>query len=208
MGALPKRRVAPARPRNSLRTELPLLVWLVLVWGALWRDFSPGNLVFGLVLALLVVNLLYLPPVRFSGRFRPVRALVFLVKFVGRVAAGSLEVFWLAIRPGPPPVSAVVAVRLETTDDLMMTAVAQTVSLIPGSVVVEIDRRTATIYFHVIDVTQSHDAEDFRRQVRTIEQELIGVFGYRQPPADARKEPGEKHGPVAGDPAASTKEVR
>ena len=36
--------------RNSLRAELPLILWLVVVWGALWGDWSVGNLVFGLLL--------------------------------------------------------------------------------------------------------------------------------------------------------------
>ena len=32
---------------HQLRHQLPLLVWLVLVWGALWGDFGPGNLILG-----------------------------------------------------------------------------------------------------------------------------------------------------------------
>ena len=34
-----------SRKPISFRTELPLLVWLVIVWGALWRDFSPADMV-------------------------------------------------------------------------------------------------------------------------------------------------------------------
>ena len=42
--ALSARAVAEmSRKRISLRQELPLLVWLVIVWGALWQDFSPGQ---------------------------------------------------------------------------------------------------------------------------------------------------------------------
>ena len=46
------------RPKNSLLVELPLLVWLVVVWGALWGDFGFGNLLVGLVLALAVQDTL------------------------------------------------------------------------------------------------------------------------------------------------------
>ena len=70
------------RQRATLRQELPLLVWMVLVWGALWQDFSPGNLVFGLVLSLLVVNLFQLPPVILSGRFNVRLAVLFAFKFL------------------------------------------------------------------------------------------------------------------------------
>lgn len=66
-----------SRKPISFRTELPLLVWLVIVWGALWRDFSPGNLLFGALIAVLVAKLFYLPPVELSGRFNILRAIPF-----------------------------------------------------------------------------------------------------------------------------------
>lgn len=168
-----------ARPRNSLKTEIPLLVWLVLVWGAIWQDFSLGNIVFGAILALVIVNVFYLPPVRLAGRFNVLWAAWFLVKFLWLIVLGSLEVFWLAIRPGPPPQNAVLSARLRVTDDLLLTAVGQVVSLIPGSLVIEVDRRNATIYFHAIDIATEADAEKFRRSVRSMEELLICVMGYR-----------------------------
>ena len=58
-----------SRRRISLRQELPLLVWLVIVWGALWQDFSPGNLLFGALLSVAVARRCYLPPGERSGRF-------------------------------------------------------------------------------------------------------------------------------------------
>jgi multicomponent Na+:H+ antiporter subunit E len=168
-----------ARPRNSIRTEIPLIVWLVLAWGAIWQDFSIGNLVFGLILALIIVNVFYLPPVRLSGRLNVLWAAWFLVKFLWLIMLGSLEVFWLAVRPGPPPQSAVISVPLRVADDLLVTGVGQVVSLIPGSLVIEVDRRNATIYFHVIDVGSEEAAERFRGSVRRMEELLIRVMGYR-----------------------------
>ncbi|MER2138285.1 MAG: Na+/H+ antiporter subunit E, partial [Arthrobacter sp.] len=41
-------------PRIPLLKELPLIIWLVLLWGALWQDFSLGNLVFGAIIAFVV----------------------------------------------------------------------------------------------------------------------------------------------------------
>ena len=42
------------RPRVPLLKEIPLLIWLVFLWGALWQDFSAGNLIFGAVIAFVV----------------------------------------------------------------------------------------------------------------------------------------------------------
>ena len=100
------------RPKNSLLVELPLLVWLVVVWGALWGDFGPGNLLVGLVLALLVTWVLYLPPVHLSGRFNPFQFALFAVTFVWQVAKASFEVMLIAILVGPRARNAVVGVQI------------------------------------------------------------------------------------------------
>jgi multicomponent Na+:H+ antiporter subunit E len=164
-------------PRISLRTELPLLAWLVIVWGALWQDFSPGNLVFGLVLALLVTRFLYLPPVELSGRFHVLHALRFAFVFVWQVIVASAKLLWLALATGPAASSAVIAVPLRSHADLMVTATGHVISLIPGSLVVDVDRTNATLYVHGIDVPDEAAAERLRRSVLATEAELIRIMG-------------------------------
>lgn len=168
------------RPKNSLRTELPLILALVLGWGALWQDFSPGMLIFGLILAWALTKVFYLPPVRFSGRFNPLWGLWFLLRFLWWVILGSLEVLWLAFRPGPAPRSAVMSAQLRVEDDLLLTTVGGIISLIPGSLVLEVDRRNGTIYFHVLNVTEQRGAEKFRAQARKVEELLILTVGSRE----------------------------
>lgn len=164
-------------PRIALRTELPLLAWLVIVWGALWQDFSPGNLVFGLLLALLVTRFLYLPPVELSGRFNLLQAVRFAFVFVWQIIVASVKLLWLAVRAGPAVTSAVIAVPLRSHADLIVTATGHVVSLIPGSLIVDVDRANATLYVHGIDVPDAAAAERLRRSVLAAEAELIRVMG-------------------------------
>lgn len=171
----PTGRLPTTRPSGAHLTEVVLILW-----GALWQDYGIGNLVFGLVLAVLAVRVFKLPPVRSSGRFNALRALEFLAKFLWWVFLGSVQVLWLAVRPGPQPTNAVVSVRLRSTDDLIMTAVGQVVSLIPGSLVVEVDRRSATIYFHAIDVSTDEDVQRFRDRVYAVERLVVEVMGSRE----------------------------
>ena len=169
-----------SRPRISLRTELPLLAWLVILWGALWRDFSPGNLVFGALVALVVTRLFYLPPVELSGRFNVLHAARYAVVFVGQVVAASLQLLWLALTKGPAVRSAVIAVPLRSHADLMVTATGHVISLVPGSLVVDVDRANATLYVHYIDVDDAAGAERRRREVLAAEAELIRIMGTRE----------------------------
>ncbi|MDI3194730.1 Na+/H+ antiporter subunit E [Pseudarthrobacter sp. AL07] len=169
-----------SRRRISLRQELPLLVWLVIVWGALWQDFSPGSLLFGALLAVLVARMFYLPPVEVSGRFNILHAVPFALRFLGRVAAASVEVMYLAAVRGPRVISSVVAVPLRSHQDLMVTATGHVISLIPGSLVVEVDRSTSTLYLHGLNVSSPEEVENLRREVRSIEAGLIRIMGSRE----------------------------
>jgi multicomponent Na+:H+ antiporter subunit E len=62
----------------------------------------------------------------------------------------------------------------------MVTAVGHVISLIPGSLVVEVDRSTSTLYLHALNVSTAEDAENLRNEVRTIEARLIRIMGSRE----------------------------
>ena len=179
-----------SRKKVSLRQELPLLVWLVIVWGALWQDFSPGNLLFGALLAIAVARLFYLPPVELGGRFNVLRAVPFAVMFLGRVVAASCQVFYLAVAHGPKVTNAVVAVPLRSHSDLMVTATGHVISLIPGSLVVEVDRSTSTLYIHGLNVRNGEDAIKLRKEVRDTEAGLIRIMGTKEELAALNQEAG------------------
>jgi multicomponent Na+:H+ antiporter subunit E len=179
-----------SRKRVSLRQELPLLVWLVLVWGALWQNFSPGNLLFGALIAVVVARLFYLPPVELGGRFSIVRAVPFAFVFLAKVVAASFQVFYLAAVRGPKVSNAVVAVPLRSHSDLMVTATGHVISLIPGSLVVEVDRSTSTLYIHGLNVRNADDVVSLRKEVRDTEAGLIRVMGTKEELAALKQEEG------------------
>jgi multicomponent Na+:H+ antiporter subunit E len=179
-----------SRRRISLRQELPLLVWLVFVWGALWQDFSPGNLLFGALIAVVVARLFYLPPVELGGRFNVLRAVPFAVVFLGKVVAASFQVLYLAVARGPKVTNAVVAVQLRSHSDLMVTATGHVISLIPGSLVVEVDRSTSTLYIHGLNVRNGEDIVSLRKEVRDTEAGLIRIMGTKDELASLQQEVG------------------
>jgi multicomponent Na+:H+ antiporter subunit E len=177
-----------SRKHISLRQELPLLVWLVIVWGALWQNFSPGNLLFGALIAVLVARMFYLPPVELGGRFSILHAVPFAVVFLGRVVAASFQLFWLAVARGPRISNAVVAVPLRSRSDLMVTATGHVISLIPGSLVVEVDRSTSTLYIHGINVGNEDAVRKLRKEVRDTEAGLIRIMGTKDELAALKQE--------------------
>lgn len=181
-----------SRQHIPLITELPLVIWLVLVWGALWQDFSPGNLVFGAIIAYAVVNFFYLPPVELTGRFNVLWLVPFLGRFLARLVTASAEVFWLGLTKGPHLRNAVVAVELRSHSDFLVTATGHAISLIPGSLVLEVDRSTSTLYLHCLNVASGEDAATIRRDVRDTEAWLIRIMGTSGDLAALRAEKGTK----------------
>ncbi|NLA66373.1 MAG: Na+/H+ antiporter subunit E [Leucobacter sp.] len=159
--------------------ELPLLIGLIITWMLLWREISWLSLVSGVVVSMLTMRLFYLPPVELAGRFNLWWALRYLFFFLWHLALASVQVAYLALRPGPSPATAIVAVRLRTSSDFILTLVGLTISLIPGSLVVEVDRFSSTLYLHVLNTPTQKEIRQIKQQTRYIERLLIRAAGPR-----------------------------
>lgn len=160
--------------------EIPLLIGLVLLWMMLWQTVSLLSLVSGFVVAFTVMRLFYLPPVELAGRFNVWWALRYLGFFLLQLMVASCQVAWLALRPGPPPKTAIIAVRLHTRSDFILTMVGLTTSLIPGSLVADIDRFDSTLYLHVLNTPTQREITKMRREALHIERLLIMAVGSRE----------------------------
>jgi multicomponent Na+:H+ antiporter subunit E len=161
---------------SRLRHQLPLLVWLVVVWNLLWGTFSWANLLGGAAVALVVTTLLPLPAVEASGRFRPLAAMSFVGRFLVDLLISSVEVSWLAFRPGRHR-SAIITVQLRTDSDLLLTVIAEALSLVPGSLVLDLDREHSVMAIHLVQVRDLEHVERQRANVLGMEDRVVRAFG-------------------------------
>ena len=153
-----------------------VLCWLMLVWVLLWGKASPANIIGGFAVALVITWLLPLPAVPVEGRVHPL-SLLRLVVYVGyQLVLSSLQVAWLAIKPGPPPLTAVLRARLAIKSDLVLALAVNIFTIIPGSMVLEIDQERRLIYVHVIDVGNEKAVARFYRQVEQTQRLLMAAF--------------------------------
>lgn len=164
--------------RASLIQQLPLLVGLVLLWMLLWGAFTWLNLVTGIVIALVVTRVFYLPPVELSNRFNLFWAVLLFFRFLGELVIASFQVAFQALLPRPLPRAALVAVPLRSNSDFIMTLTAIMMSLIPGSLVVEADRERSTLYMHAL-VRDTAGVEKIRAQVLATEWRIVRALGSR-----------------------------
>lgn len=153
-----------------------VLCWLMLVWVLLWGNATPANIIGGLAVAVVVTVLLPLPVVPVEGRVHPLSLLRLMVVVAYQLVLSSLQVAWLAIKPGPPPLNAVLRARLAIKSDLVLALAVNIFTLIPGTMVLEVDQERRLVYVHVIDVGNEKAVARFYQQVEQIERLLVASF--------------------------------
>ena len=157
--------------------QLPLFLGLVLLWALLWGKFSWLNLLTGVFFAAVVSIVFYLPAVQLSGRLNLWRTVWLFGKLLFDIVRASIDVSWLALGPRYTPSNAIVAVHLRTRSDLILTWTAVATSIVPGSIVVDIERVDSTLYLHVINMPDVAATEKFRSRVLATERRIVLAFG-------------------------------
>ena len=152
-----------------------ILCWLTLVWILLWGTFSAANMLSGLAIALLITVLLPLPAVAVEGRVHPLSLVRLIVTVMYYLLLSSVQVAALAVKR-KPPLSAVLRAQLSVKSDLVLALAVAIYTLIPGSMVLQIDMARRMLYMHVIDVGSERAVSRFYRQVAVIERLLIATF--------------------------------
>lgn len=175
--AAPKRRMA--RALTALWRQLPFFLWLVALWMLLWGQFTWLAFFTGVIAAVFVTRVFRLPPVELSGRVNVWYGSIFVLEFLGWLVAGSLIVAWQVLDVRRQPGAAIIAVPLVIDDDLIMTHTAVTASLIPGSLIVDVDRDRRVLYLHVIGVRSPRDVERQRVNVQRWEKRIVLAVGSR-----------------------------
>lgn len=166
--------VRPARHRALQPTAL---LWLTVVWVALWGDLSIANVVSGFLLGVVVSLVFPMPPVRMRLRIRPLRLLWLLTRFLYDVVVASVQVAAKTIAPKGTLHNSVIEVDLRTDSDFVLTVVAEMTSLVPGSIVVEARRSTRTLYLHVLDTPDAASVETARERTYALERRVVMAIG-------------------------------
>lgn len=162
---------------RRIATGLFPFVGLVLIWMLLWGDFSLSTLLTGAAVGAVVSLLFYLPALRVSEIIHPIRALIFFARLVFDICMASVTVAWMALGPRPVRPSAIIRVPLLTRSDVVMTFTAEAISVVPGSIVVDIDRENAVLGVHVLAAGDLEGVEKARQIVLATERRIALAFG-------------------------------
>jgi multicomponent Na+:H+ antiporter subunit E len=172
---------------RAVRQQPIAWVWLTAAWVVMWGTLSFANVLGGMVVGAVLLTVLRMPPISVGVRLHPLPALVLLARFVVDVVVASFHVAWLAVRPGPVPRASVITTELHTRNELFATLVAEIMSLVPGSLVIDLDPGSGRLSMHVLDVATPEQADAFRARVLAQERRVLAALSA---PGDPVVHPG------------------
>ncbi|MCK5891486.1 Na+/H+ antiporter subunit E [Aeromicrobium sp.] len=150
---------------------------LTLLWLLMWGDVTAVLVVGGLLVSVIVLVVFPFPKADWGGSFRPWPFLLLVGRFAVDLVVASVQVAWLAIRPQALGRSAIIQVQLHTRSDLLLVLTSELVSLVPGSLLIELDADLGILTLHVLDGGQ--DLARVEARVLAQEQRLIAALGSR-----------------------------
>ena len=162
-----------------MRYRLFLAAWLVVVWVALWRDPSVGNVLGGVIVAIVTISLFPIPAQRDTLRIRPLPMLRFVFTVAWSVVKANAVVAWEVLTPTNQINEGVVAVDLTSPHPVVATLVSHAIILAPGTMVIDIDDETdgpSRMYVHVLHLRA---VEDVRAEVLELERLAVAAVGVQ-----------------------------
>ncbi|MGH9150647.1 MAG: Na+/H+ antiporter subunit E [Acidimicrobiales bacterium] len=155
-----------------------VVAWLTLLWLALWRDATPANLVSGVVVALVVTALFPEAQAPRRHTIRPWPLVVFHAYFAWKLLEANVVLAREILSRGDRIRTGIVAVPLSDCSDLVVSVVANAITLTPGTLTLEVTREPRALYVHVLHL---HSIEAVRRDVWRIEHLALRAFGVDDP---------------------------
>ncbi|MFB8762857.1 Na+/H+ antiporter subunit E [Nocardiopsis alba] len=175
--------------RRLGKVQIPVALGMTLVWMMLFKGFqlrpeTLGIATVGFLVSVGIMMLFPLPPISPGFRFWPLQCVRLFFYVLGKMVVSSFQVTVQVFRPGPPVKSSVVAVRLRTDADLMLVCTAITVTVIPGSVIIEVAQPEKILYVHVLGAEDEEEAEKAKANIYMLEERIVRALGTRENIAD------------------------
>jgi multicomponent Na+:H+ antiporter subunit E len=146
-----------------------MAVWLLLTWTVSWPSVVVGA-VLSLISAVVFGGELPLAPVRLLNPRRWFWLLVYVPVFAYQCFKANLDVALRVLSPGLALRPGIVRIRTSLKSDLARTFLANSITLTPGTMTVEI--KDDVLYIHWIDV-KTEDPEKAGQMIKGPFEDLL-----------------------------------
>ncbi|MCL6614119.1 MAG: Na+/H+ antiporter subunit E [Firmicutes bacterium] len=136
---------------------LALVVWLLVTSFSDWQAVAVGVGVAALI-SLLCGDMLAPRGIRL-GIKRLSHLVVYLLHLAWEIFLANLHVAYLVIHPALPIKPGIVRIRTDLTSEAALTMLANSITLTPGTLTVDLDREKGILYIHWITVETVEEAK-------------------------------------------------
>ena len=167
-----------------------LVLWLAFAWVLLWGEPSPGNVAAGLLLGTVLVLVVPPGPDRRAG-VHPVAVVRYGLHFAWALVTATTQVVRTVLSPRMHLEEAVVAVPLRAVSPVVVTFVANSITLTPGTLTVDIrprhfgvggdglhdeeeGHRPPVLYVHVLHLRTTEEVKRELFQLRDLTVRALG----------------------------------
>lgn len=151
------------------------IVWILLSWAPDWQAIVVGVFV-SLLVTFLTGDLF---PQKFEMLFdlkRYLWALYYIPVFLWECIKANIDVMYMVIHPDLPISPGIVKVKTNLKSDIALTFLANSITLTPGTMCMEIDKEKGMLYIHWINVG-TKDIEGATRIIsQKFEKIIRGIF--------------------------------
>jgi multicomponent Na+:H+ antiporter subunit E len=171
------RQRSPRRQKNSVIISLFVslfMIWLMLNSSLAWQVWALGA-----VLCMFGAFALSGIATAYADISITPRTVVYYLTYMGvffvELVKSNLAVATLVLMPKPDLKPAIIQVKTELKSSIGRLALANSITLTPGTLVVEI--RDDSLFIHCINVSETHPAKEVSDNVKRFEKYLKVVYG-------------------------------
>jgi len=150
---------------------LALLIWSFLTWPPDLQHLIIGVIVCGFV-SFMTGDMFVKRPHVFKSINRYLWFLYYIPLFIWECIKANLDVAYRVVHPDLPINPGIVKVKTTLKSDTALTFLANSITLTPGTMSVDIDQENGFIYIHWIDVK----SQDMQKATEIIVQIFEGIL--------------------------------
>lgn len=154
---------------------LALFIWILLNWRPDWQHVAVGIFVAALV-SYITGDMFVQRPYLFKHIERYIWFLYYIPVFLWEMIKANLDVAYRVAHPNLPINPGIVKVKTSLKSDTGLTFLANSITLTPGTMTVDVDQENGYLYVHWIDVKDKELEGATEKIVARFEKILKRIF--------------------------------
>ena len=133
---------------------------MALAWCLLWQSYGPVEYLTGFVVSYAILRFFLGTRPRDLYMGRVVRSIAFLFRFLSEVVVANIQVARMVLAPRLRIRPGIIAYKLGVKSEGGITLLANSITLTPGTLSVDVSDDKKTLYVHVLDIEDPRKTEE------------------------------------------------